>query len=95
MMVRCRIKQYAFNADKNQKINVVYESDGAILALLNNVQLIRFNEGYYFGEVAGKRRRYFEALGVPVPVAGAQLSEDYDGEEDIDDQEELQSDLIV
>ena len=95
MMVRCRIKQYAFNADKNQKINVVYESDGAILALLNNVQLIRFNEGYYFGEVAGKRRRYFEALGVPVPVAGAQLSEDYDGEEDIDDQEELQSDLVV
>lgn len=95
MMVRCRIKQYAFNANKNQKINVVYESDGAILALLNNVQLIRFNEGNYFGEVAGKRRRYFEALGVPVPVAGAQLSEDYDGEEDIDDQEELQSDLVV
>ncbi|WP_302304909.1 hypothetical protein, partial [Parasutterella excrementihominis] len=34
------------------------------------------NYGYYFDEVAGKKIKYFEALGVGVPGAGPETPED-------------------
>ena len=52
---------------KAGKLNLVYESDAKILQVLNNVMQTRFNYGYYFDEVAGKKIKYFEALGVGVP----------------------------
>jgi len=51
---------------------------------LNNVMQTKFCGGYYFGEIAGKRRKLFEALGVPVPVPDAEpeKEQDYDDEEE-------------
>ena len=48
---------------------MVYDGDCRVLDSLNNVMQARFCGGYYFGEIAGKRRKLFEALGVPVPDA--------------------------
>ena len=61
---------------KAGKLNLVYESDAKILQVLNNVMQTRFNHGYYFDEVAGKKIKYFEALGVGVPGAGPETPED-------------------
>ena len=36
----------------------------------------RFNHGYYFDEVAGKKIKYFEALDVRVPGAGPETPEE-------------------
>ena len=35
---------------------MVYDGDGRVLDSLNNVMQARFCGGYYFGEIAGKRR---------------------------------------
>lgn len=50
----------------------------------------KFDGGYYFDEVAGKKKRYFEAVGVPIPVASRE-EEDGTSEEDEDsvDKDEL------
>lgn len=72
MMVRARIKSYALDRTKKDKLAVVYESDSKILSQLNNIMQTQFNGGYYFGEIAGKRKKYFDALGVPVPTAEAE-----------------------
>ena len=49
---------------------------------MNNVMQARFCGGYYFGEIAGKRRKLFEALGVPVPDAEPEKEQDYEDEEE-------------
>lgn len=95
MLVRYRLKKYANDAKINDKLQVVYESDGKILALLNNIMQTRLKEGYYFDEIAGKRKKYFQALGVPIPTAEA---EDYALDEigDVDSGEPpCHSELIV
>ena len=61
---------------KAGKLNLVYESDSKILQVLNNVMQTRFNHGYYFDEVAGKKIKYFEALDVRVPGAGPETPEE-------------------
>lgn len=30
----------------------------------------QFNGGYYFSEIAGKKKTFFESVGMPVPGAG-------------------------
>ena len=76
LMVRSRIRSYMRENKKAGKLNLVYESDSKILQVLNNVMQTRFNHGYYFDEVAGKKIKYFEALGVGVPGAGPETPED-------------------
>ena len=76
LMVRSRIRCYMKENKKAGKLNLVYESDAKILQVLNNVMQTRFNHGYYFDEVAGKKIKYFEALGVGVPGAGPETPED-------------------
>ena len=50
--------------------------------LFEHVMQTRFCGGYYFGEVAGKRRKLFGALGVPVPDAEPEKEQDYEDEEE-------------
>ena len=76
LMVRSRIRSYMRENKKAGKLNLVYESDSKILQVLNNVMQTRFNHGYYFDEVAGKKIKYFEALDVRVPGAGPETPEE-------------------
>lgn len=43
----------------------------------------RFNHGYYFDEVAGKKIKYFEALSVGVPGAAPETPEEVPEEPEI------------
>jgi hypothetical protein len=45
----------------------------------------RFAGGYYFNEVAGKRKKFFEALGVPVPGAEQESPNDVENDEQDED----------
>ena len=83
-MVRSRIRSYMKENKKAGKLNLVYESDSKILQVLNNVMQTRFNHGYYFDEVAGKKIKYFEALGVGVPRAGPETPEDVQEEPEVE-----------
>ena len=69
---------------KNSALPMVYDGDCRVLDSLNNVMQTRFCGGYYFGEIAGKRRKLFEALGVPVPDAEPEKEQDYEDEEETD-----------
>ena len=84
LMVRSRIRCYMKENKKAGKLNLVYESDAKILQVLNNVMQTRFNHGYYFDEVAGKKIKYFEALGVGVPGAGPETPEDVQEEPEVE-----------
>lgn len=84
LMVRSRIRSYMRENKKAGKLNLVYESDSKILQVLNNVMQTRFNHGYYFNEVAGKKIKYFEALGVGVPGAGPETPEEVPEEPEIE-----------
>ena len=84
LMVRSRIRSYMRENKKAGKLNLVYESDSKILQVLNNVMQTRFNHGYYFDEVAGKKIKYFEALGVGVPGAGPETPEEVPEEPEIE-----------
>ena len=95
MLVRYRLKQYATEANINEKLQVIYESDGKILALLNNIMQTRLKEGHYFDEIAGKRKKYFQALGVPVPTAEAENYEIEELEGDCPHDASFRSELII
>lgn len=85
MMVRSRIRHYAQSKQvKEGKLQVVYESDGKILGLLNNITQTKFCGGFYFSEIAGKRKKYFDALGVPVPDAQPEEQFDYADDSETD-----------
>ena len=84
LMVRSRIRSYMKENKKAGKLNLVYESDSKILQVLNNVMQTRFNHGYYFDEVAGKKIKYFEALGVGVPGAGPETPEEVQDEPEVE-----------
>ncbi|MBS4768861.1 MAG: hypothetical protein KHX26_08160 [Burkholderiales bacterium] len=49
----------------------------------------KFQAGYYFGEIAGKRRKLFGALGVRVPDSEPEREMDYEDEDDEYDDDEL------
>ncbi len=85
MLVRARLKQYFEQCTKSDKAKLVYDSDGVVLGTLNNIMQTKFQNGYYFAEIAGKRRKLFEALGVPVPDAEPEREMDY---EDLSEEEE-------
>ena len=44
----------------------------------------RFNHGYYFDEVAGKKIKYFEAIGVGVPGVGSETPEEAQEEPEVE-----------
>jgi transposase len=85
MMVRSRIRSYATERSEKERLQVVYESDGKILSTLNTIMQTRFAGGYYFNEVAGKRKKFFEALGVPVPGAEQESPNDVENDEQDED----------
>lgn len=67
-MVRARVKLYNETASANKKAyRVHYDSDHKLLAKLNNVYMTRFDAGFMFDEIAGKRKELFKILNVPVP----------------------------
>ena len=51
---------------------MVYGSDAKILQAVDNVIQTRINLSYYFDEVAGKKIKYFEALGIGDPGAATE-----------------------
>ena len=76
-MIRNRITRYNETArlDKNT-YRVCYDSDEKLLAKLNNIMVTSFRDGWYFGEVAGKRAQLFNILGVKKPQAEEALDTD-------------------
>ncbi len=82
MIVRTRLRKYSEECKKNNSLPMVYDSDCRVLDTLNNVMQTRFCGGYYFGEIAGKRRMLFEALGVPVPDAEPEKAQVYEDDEE-------------
>ena len=82
MIVRTRLRKYSEECKQNSALPMVYDGDCRVLDSLNNVMQTKFCGGYYFGEIAGKRRKLFEALGVPVPDAEPEKEQDYDDEEE-------------
>ncbi len=73
-MVRNRIKLYNGEA-KNDKstYSVIYDSDTKILNKLNNIMMTKFKDGWYFDEIAGKKKDLFAFLNVPVPSANQEI----------------------
>ena len=67
-MERARVRLYNETAVKN-KYRVHYDSDGKLLAKLNNVYMTKFSDGWIFDEVVGKKKELFKILNVPVPSA--------------------------
>ena len=57
-MVRARVRLYNETAVKN-KYRVHYDSDGKLLAKLNNVYMTKFSDGWIFDEVVGKKKELF------------------------------------
>ena len=76
-MIRNRITRYNETAklDKNC-YRVCYDSDEKLLAKLNNIMVTNFRDGWYFGEIAGKRAQLFDILGVKKPEAEQALDKD-------------------
>ena len=89
MVVRARLKKYSEECRKSDGPALTYESDGTVLGTLNNIMQTKFQAGYYFGEIAGKRRNLFEALGVSVPDSEPEREMDYEDEADEYDDDEL------
>lgn len=89
MVVRARLKKYSEECRKSDGPALTYESDGTVLGTLNNIMQTKFQAGYYFGEIAGKRRKLFEALGVRVPDSEPEREMDYEDEADEYDDDEL------
>lgn len=68
-MVRARVNRYNETARSTKKYRVHYDSDHKLLGKLNNVYITKFNEGWIFDEIAGKKKDLFAILGVPAPSA--------------------------
>lgn len=89
MVVRARLRKYSEECRKSDGPALIYGSDGTVLGTLNNIMQTKFQAGYYFGEIAGKRRKLFEALGVSVPDSEPEREMDYEDEADEYDDDEL------
>ena len=92
-IVRNRLKEYNGTAKKKStKYTVIHDSDVKILGKLNNIMMTRFKDGWYFDEIAGKKKELFLFLNVPVPSANKEIgiNTGYDDqEEDWDEGEDL------
>ena len=88
-MVRNRLKNYElFAKDAKDNFALVYESDNKVLQILNNIMVTKFKDGLLYDEVVGKKKRLFEALGVPIPTV---VTSDYENEnEEINDPESVE-----
>ncbi len=64
-MLRSRISDYG--KLKGKACDVHLDSDRKLLDKLNNIMMTNFKDGWYFDEIAGKRRELFNVLNVPVP----------------------------
>lgn len=82
MIVRTRLRKYSEECKKNTALPMVYDGDCKVLNSLNNIMQTRFCGGYYFGGIIGKRRKFFEAPGVPVPDAEPEKEQDYEDEKE-------------
>ena len=89
LMVRNRLKNYElFAKDAKDNFALVYESDNKVLQILNNIMVTKFKDGLLYDEVVGKKKRLFEALGVPIPTV---VTSDYENEnEEINDPESVE-----
>lgn len=89
LMVRNRLKNYElFAKDAKDNFALVYESDNKVLQILNNIMVTKFKDGLLYDEVVGKKKRLFEALGVPIPTV---VTSDYEDEnEEINDPESVE-----
>lgn len=95
-MVHRRIKTYndtaaKTKADKNS-YQVFHDSDVKLLAKLNNAMVTCFRDGWYFDEIAGKRKELFKILDVPVPTAEQCISGAVENAEEEPDTAENTSD---
>lgn len=80
IMVRNRLKNYELNAkEASDNFSLVYESDNKVLQMLNNIMVTKIKEGLIYDEVVGKKKRFFAALGVPVPTV---VTSDYQDEDE-------------
>ena len=88
-MVRNRLKNYElFAKDTKDNFALVYESDNKVLQILNNIMVTKLKDGLLYDEVVGKKKRLFEALGVPIPTV---VTSDYEDEnEEINDPESVE-----
>lgn len=82
MIVRTRLRNTSEECKKNTALPMVYDRGCRVQNSLNNIMQTRFCGGYYFGEIIGKRRKFFEALGVPVPDAEPEKEQDYEDEKE-------------
>lgn len=70
MFLERRIKEYeATDAARKDKIKLTNKSMSRIIDDLNTIMLTSYKGGYFFDEVCGKYRTYFNALGIEVPEA--------------------------
>ena len=83
------LKNYElFAKDAKDNFALVYESDNKVLQILNNIMVTKFKDGLLYDEVVGKKKRLFEALGVPIPTV---VTSDYEDEnEEINDPESVE-----
>ncbi len=68
-MVRVRVSRYNETAKSTKKYRVHYDSDHKLLGKLNNVYVTKFSGGWFFDEIAGKKKDLFAVLNVPTPSA--------------------------
>lgn len=79
-MVRSRVKMYNQTAAQ-KSYRMYYDSDVKLLAKLNNVYMTKFNNGWIFDEVVGKKKELFKILSVPLPSAEQVFERQYEKEE--------------
>ena len=65
--------------EASDNFSLVYESDNKVLQMLNNIMVTKIKEGLIYDEVVGKKKRFFAALGVPVPTV---VTSDYQDEDE-------------
>lgn len=67
MFLERRIKEYeATDAARKDKIKLTNKSMSRIIDDLNTIMLTSYKGGYFFDEVCGKYRTYFNSLGIEV-----------------------------
>lgn len=92
-MARSRIADYGKiqSGGAGNGCAVRLDSDIRLFDKLNNIMMTSFRDGWYFDEIAGKRRELFSVLNVPVPdkqQAAAECDQYADGADDAEGVEE-------
>lgn len=93
LMLRCR----RHNNRSEGKVIDKSLSDHQILSELDNIECIQWEQGLYYNEITGKRRKILEELGLPLPEKEVfSQQEDPDAEEapeDISTEESYRNDI--